>query len=71
MDIKKASYEQLAARLEEIVSALSSGDLTLDETIKLFEEGMKVAAAARKHLENCLGKIEEIDAKYGEEENDG
>ena len=37
------TFEQAMARLEEIVSLLEKNEESLDETIKLFEEGLKLA----------------------------
>ena len=36
------TYEKAISRLEEIVSALEKNDVTLDESLKLFEEGTKL-----------------------------
>lgn len=63
---KKLSFEQGAARLEEIVSHLESGEATLDESLKLFEEGSKLLGrcnamldAAEQKVDVLLGKGEE------------
>ena len=53
-----ASFEQQMQRLEEIVSTLEDGDTPLEKSIALFEEGTKLAAACRTHLEEAEGKIE-------------
>jgi exodeoxyribonuclease VII small subunit len=45
-------------RLEEIVSTLEDGDTPLEKSIALFEEGTKLAASCRTHLEEAEGKIE-------------
>ena len=38
----KKTYEDSVKRLEDIVSALERGDASLDESLKLFEEGTKL-----------------------------
>lgn len=44
------TFEQAMERLEEIVRQLESGELPLDETVQLYEEGMHLAAFCRKKL---------------------
>ena len=70
---KKLDYEQSIERLEEIVSALENGNPSLEESLKLFEEGTKLSAACYKLLENAEQKITNIssaasDMKLEEEE---
>lgn len=51
------TYEQSAARLEEIVALLENGDLPLEESLKLFEEGTQLSAYCYKTLKNAKQKI--------------
>lgn len=51
------SFEDALTELEEIVSKLENGDATLDESIKLFENGMKLTKTCRKQLENAQKKV--------------
>lgn len=53
-----ATFEQQMQRLEEIVAALEDGNTPLEKSIALFEEGTKLAAECRAHLEIAEGKIE-------------
>ncbi len=39
MDEKKMTFEQALARLEEIVALLEKGDVPLDQSLELYEEG--------------------------------
>ena len=48
------TFEATIVELEKIVADLESGDLTLDESMKKFEEGMK----ASKHCTEILDKAE-------------
>ena len=50
---KKLTFEQQIARLEEIVSALEQGDVQLADSLALFEEGTKLAAACAKQLDQA------------------
>lgn len=47
------NYEQSMVRLEEIVSKLEDGSLGLDESLKLFEEGTKLAAFCNEYLDKA------------------
>lgn len=54
------TYEQAAKRLEEIVSRLENKDTPLEESIKLFEEGTKLAAFCGDKLSSAKQKITEL-----------
>ena len=53
MPAKKKNFEESMARLEEIVSRLEKGEVPLDESIALFEEGTKLAAECGKKLDQA------------------
>ncbi|WP_371155573.1 exodeoxyribonuclease VII small subunit [Jannaschia sp. 2305UL9-9] len=55
-DVKTLSFEQAISELEQVVNRLDSGDVPLDESIKLYERG----AALKAH---CEAKLTEADAK--------
>ena len=57
MAAKKKPFEESMARLEEIVSILERGESTMDESLALFEEGTKLAAACSKQLDQAEQKI--------------
>lgn len=44
-------FEEALKRLEEIAGILEKGDTSLDETLSLFEEGMKLSAFCQKNLQ--------------------
>jgi exodeoxyribonuclease VII small subunit len=54
---KKESYEDLMTRLEEIIQRMEIGDLSLDESIKYYEDGMKSCNRLYKMLNEAEGKI--------------
>ena len=66
MASKDMTFEAAMARLEEIVALLESGRCTLDESLKLFEEGSRLTAFCRKALETAEQKIVKLTAN-GEE----
>lgn len=54
------TYEKAVSRLEEIVALLEKNEAPLDESMKLFEEGTKLAAFCNEKLVNAKQKITEI-----------
>lgn len=52
--MEEKSFEENLERLKELVRMLQSGELTLDDSIKVFEEGIKLS----KILEDKLKNIE-------------
>ena len=50
-------FEEAMERLENIVESLESGDLSLEESLKIFEEGMKLANFCSKKLEEAEQKV--------------
>lgn len=63
---KKLTYEQAFARLEKITEMLDEGDLSLDESIKLFEESTELASYCSKSLESARLKVTKL-SETGEE----
>lgn len=53
-----ASFEEKLAALETVVEKLERGDLALDESVRLFEEGMTLSNACKKELEEAEGRIQ-------------
>jgi exodeoxyribonuclease VII small subunit len=51
-------FEDAMARLETIVSELEKGDLPLDESLKIFEEGIKLSKNCLKMLDDAERKVE-------------
>lgn len=51
------SFENKLEQLEQIVTALESGKLSLDKAVELYGEGMKLSLGCRKELENAKLKI--------------
>lgn len=51
------SFEESVGRLEEIVRMLENGTATLDESLKLYEEGIALVRACNKQLDNAEKKI--------------
>jgi exodeoxyribonuclease VII small subunit len=58
MTVAGVKFEQAMARLEAIVVELEKGDLPLDESLKIFEEGIRLSKNCLKVLEEAERKIE-------------
>lgn len=51
------NFEELMGELEEITSKLETDKLSLDESVKLFEEGMKISKECNEKLEDAEKRI--------------
>ena len=51
-------FEAALSRLEEIVKELETGDLPLEQSLKLFEEGIKLSRICNKRLEDAERRVE-------------
>ncbi len=54
----KEKFEEALSRLEGIVSKLEGGDLDLEESLKLFEEGIRLSHFCSKKLDEAERKVE-------------
>ena len=66
MSEKKLSFEEAYAALEQIAEKLNSGDTSLEEALKFYEEGIKLSAQCSSALENAKQQIEAL--KKGDSE---
>ena len=57
---EKLSFEDALAELEKIVAQLESGDLTLEASLDLFEQGQKLAQQCNVQLETAALRIEQL-----------
>ncbi|HEY7095111.1 MAG TPA: exodeoxyribonuclease VII small subunit [Terriglobales bacterium] len=51
-------FEECLDRLDKIVQELEKGDLPLEKSLVLFEEGMQLSSVCRKQLDEAEGKVE-------------
>ncbi len=56
--VDEAPYEQVMERLTDTVEALERGDLTLEEQIRRFEEGVKLVRRGQALLDEAERKVE-------------
>lgn len=57
---KAMSFEQSMERLEQIVRAMERGDVSLDESLKLFQEGTQLVQSCEKKLEDARLQVKQI-----------
>ncbi|UCH91056.1 MAG: exodeoxyribonuclease VII small subunit [Nitrospirota bacterium] len=51
-------FEKALSRLETIVTELETGELSLDDSLKIFEEGVKLSKTCLKMLDDAERKVE-------------
>lgn len=56
------TFEQSMQRLEQIVRAMERGDVALDESLKLFQEGTELVRSCGKLLDNAELQIKKVTA---------
>ncbi len=62
------SFAGMLGRLEEIVKSLESGELSLEESLSRFEEGVKLARSLESILARAESTVQQI-LKHGDETN--
>jgi len=60
MNQKNQSFEQNMARLEQIVRAMERGDVALEESLKLFQEGTELVRCCNKLLDDAQLQVKKI-----------
>ena len=53
-----AKFEESLKQLEKIVDQLERGDLPLEDSVRLFEEGVKLSQSCKEELDNAEGKVQ-------------
>jgi exodeoxyribonuclease VII small subunit len=51
-------FEECLQRLEKIVGDLERGEVSLEKSLALFEEGMQLSGACRRELEQAEGRVD-------------
>lgn len=63
MSKEKETFEALYAALEEKARRLEEGGLTLEESVKTYEEGAEIAMRLRELLDQTELRVRELDSK--------
>jgi exodeoxyribonuclease VII small subunit len=67
---QKVTFEDAMNRLEEIVRRLEEEKVPLEESIRLYEEGMKIGKRCRNILDDAGRRIKDLSGKLEEEAQD-
>jgi len=62
----KEKFEEALGKLEEIVKRMESGDMSLEESLRAFEEGIKLARLCSRKLDEAERRVEFL-LKQGED----
>lgn len=60
MNPKNQSFEEAMTRLEQIVRAMERGDVALEESLKLFQEGTELVRSCQKLLDQAQLQVKKI-----------
>jgi len=63
---KKEKFEEALGRLDELVKMMEAGDMTLEESLKAFEEGTRLARVCAKQLDEAERRVELLLKQDGE-----
>lgn len=58
--MENLDFDSALTRLEEIVEQLESGQLSLEDSLAVFEEGVKIALYCQKELKKTDGKVQRL-----------
>lgn len=58
--VEDIPFEEYLRKLEKIVNQLEEGELTLDESVKTYEEGMNISKICLEKLNKTKKKIEQL-----------
>lgn len=57
-DGPEPGFDQILARLREVVGRLESGDLSLEQSLQVYEEGVKLACCGQQLLATAEKRVE-------------
>lgn len=67
---ERPSFEEALKKLEAIVEKLGDQEITLEESVELYEDGLRLSKICTETLENAALKIEQIDQTDVQEKED-
>ncbi|NLD72098.1 MAG: exodeoxyribonuclease VII small subunit [Chloroflexi bacterium] len=59
-EIEALSFEDSYSRLEQVIEQLENGELSLEESVALYEEGMTLAKHCGRHLDRAELKVSQL-----------
>lgn len=57
-ELESSSFEDILRRLETVVETLEKGDLPLERSLEVFEEGVRLSRLGTKRLEDAESRVE-------------
>lgn len=60
---KTDEYQTLSRRLDEVVAAVQAPDVTIDEAVAAYEEGMELVEKLQEYLKKAENRITKLQAK--------
>jgi exodeoxyribonuclease VII small subunit len=70
IEMEEITFEDALVRLEEVVNNLEEGNLSLDESLGKFEEGILLSRMCNKRLKEAKQKVEKLVEKNGKFEKE-
>lgn len=67
---ERLSFEDALARLEEIVEKLEAENISLEESVKLYEEGIKLSKSCTQTLEQAELRIEKVNEQHADNKDE-
>lgn len=63
---ERLSFEEALTRLKEIVEELEAEDISLEESVQLYEEGIKLSKTCTQTLEDAELRIEKVNEQHAD-----
>lgn len=57
---EEPSFEDILARLQQVVEKLERGDLPLEQSLAIFEEGVRLSRLGQRRLDEAETRVEEL-----------
>ena len=67
----ESSFEEIFTKLRESIEALEGTELSLEEAVQLYEEGMQLARKCNQILNNAELRISKLQEEYTQEPDEG
>jgi exodeoxyribonuclease VII small subunit len=64
MTEKEVNYRRLSGELDEILARLQSGELDIDEAVKLYGRGMSIVKELEEYLKSAENKVSKIKKSF-------
>jgi len=61
--MKEQTFEQAIKKLDELIASLERGELSLEQSIEVYEQGVKLTAFCTNELKSAKLKLEELKAE--------